>query len=283
MFSKISNYSFSLNNNYNFNGNRTNALNINKNFTTDTFVKTSFKGDFNTTKFDEAGEIKSEKEYDLTLQKLMNDKSWNKNWNISNANKYQLGLMPYVGILDIHSEMNYFLRNGKLYHHELINNIVKDEDTMMNYIKVMKYALKELDKEYGTHNGIVYRYGYFKNSDTKSTGYVSTALNPEGVIQVACSGERPFKQPYFIIIAKDGHKIINMQEKMNYPDTFKKSYITESEILLDPNKSYEKITEKTPELEKAEKDLFEAFKKKYPNINENVLKNNLHIYFYKEC
>ena len=256
-------------------------LRLNTSPATDTFERISFKGLDAKSKFEEIGEIKSEEEYDSTLQKIMNDKSWNHaNWDIKGTDKYQLGLMPYVGILDIHSEINYFVRNGKLYYHEGICNSVKTEEMMKNYIKVMNYALKKLDEKYGTYNGIVYRYGYFKNDDSTS-GYVSTAKDPIGAIQIG--GERPFTCPYFIIMAKNGHKIIDMQKEIDYPDSFKRGYTSENEILLDPNKKYERINIKTPEMEEAEQNLINAFKAKFPKLKEDIIKSNLRIFFLKEC
>lgn len=211
--------------------------------------------------------ITSDYEFGQVLKKLKQHRSWAKDWDIPNANQYETALMPYTGHNDICSEINEYLRTGKLSDYSYT---LSDGSILRDYIRAMDYSLKNMDNMYGQFKGIVYRFGRMGN---KTTSYVSTAKNPLGAIFHA----GPFglhRKPFNIIFTEHGHKIEEMQKKLSYS----KAYIKESEILLDPGKEYQQISELTPELNAIKQQLFNTIKKEH-GINPEGL---VDVHFWRE-
>lgn len=214
--------------------------------------------------------ITSESEFIDVLTKLKSHRTWNKAWNVPNANHYETALMPYAGKADIHEEINQILRFGKL---SEVNYFLK-KDILDDYIRITDYALKGIDKTYGKYSGVVYRYGLMDAKLGKQTlSFVSTASNPNGAARVAKALDT-YNEPYNIIFTKHGHKIVDVQKKLAYCD----DYIKESEILLEPGRKYEQIKEITPEMERLRKQLYSIIETEQGINPEGLLK----VDFYRE-
>lgn len=200
-------------------------------------------------KFSDIKKISSESEYDSVIKELKNSGNWSGWWEV--GNKFDKGLMPYIGREDISFRINHFLRNGGLIDNKYTENALK------NIIRVFDYALDETDKVYGRYSGIVYRYGIV---DKDSKNYVSTAEKAEGLGNIIPEEDKHlFKNPFYIIKVKNGHKAEEIQKKLNYNNV----YTEESEIIIKPA-SFQEINEPNAEMKKAE-------------IN---LKNTLHKYHF---
>lgn len=207
--------------------------------------KVSHKGQFKSPEkigFTTLNKITSEAEYDKILEKLKNSGCWFRPWN--KGNKFETGIMPYAGLQDISSEINCFLRNG-----ETNMNRYMLEDI----VRILDYALNEIDKTYGKYKGFVYRYGFVDNI-TKN--YVSTARDPIGAVS-QIENRRRCTNPFYIIQTENGHKIEEVQKKLDYNSI----YVEESEILLNPATYFQEINYLAPEFKEAkEKLLLEANK-----------------------
>ena len=207
--------------------------------------------------------IKSDEEFFNVLDKLKKDSSWNKSWNIEGASPYEIGLMPYSDTADIHSNINGYLREGKL-----SPNSDFTEDTIKDYVRLTDYALNKLDKVYGKYQGVVYRYGWFNSTPE---AFTSTSRTPFGA--VCHAGKiRPYKQRYNIILTKHGSKIEKLQEKLGNLNLVQR----EQEVLLRPGHKFEEIKILTPELENLKQQLFATMKKEHGYLHENLV--NLHFW-----
>jgi len=190
--------------------------------------------------------IASEAEYDKILKNLQSNTYWSHSWN--KENKFETGIMPYAGLNDLSSEINSFLRNGNTrMNHYMLEDI----------IRVLDFALNEIDKTYGKYEGFVYRYGFVDNN---TRNYVSTARNPLGAM-LQIENRHRCENPLYIIWTENGHKIEEVQKKLKYNST----YIEESEILLNPTTYFQEINYLTPEFEEAKKCLLAAANKERLN------------------
>ena len=200
--------------------------------------------------------IKSEKEYDEVLNRLKNDKSWWCQWSNPMMNKYEEGIMPYIGENDISHHINIFMRTG-----EPVPSLKYTPELLTDYIRVMDYALKKIDKIYGKHKGVVYRYGYF---DINPQNFVSTAKKPNGAAIFVNDDARQYEYPFHVIYTKNGHKAEEVQRKFsNNP-----AYLKESEIILNPDSHYEIITEITPEMEAEKAKISRALREENNHVHE---------------
>lgn len=198
-------------------------------------------------KFSDIKKISSESEYDSVLRNLKNNGHWLGWWE--KGNKFDEGLMPYIGSEDISYRINYFLREGRLIDNRYTENTLKD------IIRVFAYALDETDKLYGKYSGIVYRYG---KVDLTSKNYLSTAKEPIAIpVSVVPETERRcMKQPLCILRVKSGHKIVEVQKKFG-----NEMYINESEILIDPT-TFKEVSDNDSDMCRAEIELREILNKK---------------------
>ncbi len=206
--------------------------------------------------------IASEKEYDEVLDRLMNTGSWWTPWTRRGANKFEQGLMPYGGKDDISDVMNTYMRTGRIYNPRYTPDVVED------YIRVMEYALSEIDKVYGKYEGIVYRCGPV---DSPARNFISTAREPDGLNNIITCPE-DYHKPFYIIYAKNGHRMEEVQNKINGHFNI----IGETEIILDPTTRFEEITEITPEMKELKKGLENAVR------DENGHLHSLNVIFCKE-
>ena len=204
--------------------------------------------------------IISEDEYDRTLSLLKNDQTWRSMWSISAVSKFEQGILPYAGREDRSVVINTYMRSKRIVDPRFTEGIIQE------YIRVLDYALQEIDKVYGSYNGIVYRVGMF---DTEPKNYISTARDPEG-LNALISSKEDYHQPFHIIYTKHGHKIEEIQKKMW------SFYTREREILLNPMTKYEEITTITPEMEALKKNLRKSIYNDYGYVPE------LNTKFYKE-
>lgn len=203
--------------------------------------------------------ITSEEEFDRVLSKIKNDSSWLGGWwNRGRATKFEQAIIPYIGEEDRSAHINCYMHSGHL------TNPRFSEDITREYIRAMFYALPEIDKTYGKYRGIVYRCGYM---DETPRNFVSTARDPVGVSYIITSRE-DYHKPFYIIYTNNGHNIEEMQKKYCY------KYARETEILLDPENHYEKITEITPEMNELKRHLREAIRDEYvvPELNVTFLR-----------
>ena len=205
--------------------------------------------------------IQAEEEFKTILEELIHDSSYK--WNsVKNTFDYEKAILPYAGRGDIHLDINTFLREGLLKnktYRDLTNENIK------KYIQTLEYGLRQLDKEYGNYSGIVYRCGSFSS---KTPNYVSTSDKISGAINIA-DKSNPCRDAYNIIFTKHGHKINEMQKRLGF-----KFAESESEILLDPSKSYIELLDTTPKLRQLREQFFQEFRKKYPDCNIEDIKLN---------
>jgi hypothetical protein len=205
--------------------------------------------------------IISEEEYDKTLNLLKNDQTWRTRWSIPCASKFEQGILPYAGEDDRSAVINIYMQNKHIVDPRFTDKITQE------YIRVLDYALKEIDKVYGSYKGIVYRIGWFGD---KPANYISTARDPEGLNAVITS-KQDYHKPFSIIYTKHGHKIEEIQKKIGCLE-----YMRETEILLEPNTNYEVITTITPEMESLKQNLQKAIGNDYGRVPQ------LNTRFYKE-
>lgn len=201
-----------------------------------TNTKVKFSGNNPTTDFighTNIRKINSDEEFYSVLSGLKNDKSWLKGWwDYPNATKFEQAIVPYIDREGISALINGYMRCGS------IPNIRFSEHIIRDYIRAISFALTKIDEEYGKYEGIVYRCGHM---DNVTKNFISTACDPTGVKSVITS-KRDYREPFFIIYTKNGHKILDIQKKLG------SYYAMEHEILIDPNTNFEEITNITPEM-----------------------------------
>ena len=166
-------------------------------------------------------------EYDNIIKRLLYSRTakGHRFWSIDADNRsykdikaeYK-GLLPYCGSDDVSFYLNGYL-GGRL---DKCGEFIPTEKTACDFIRVFDYSLKQLDKDFGTYSGYVYRKGYFS---TKSGQYASTSESP--ALAAAFQGFDADAQ-YSVIKVNDAHKICDFQKSMNsqYADE-------EREILID--------------------------------------------------
>ena len=145
-------------------------------------------------------------------------------------------------IIEFYKDINKFLaqKNGEcipviknIPEHGDIETLLKDylvnfdSETVKRFIRCLDYSLKELDKEFGKFEGLVYRNGKFSADGGQ---YYSASRNPS-MIYVGDKSE------FHIIKTKNGHKIVDFKEK--YFDDL----VAEEEILLSRDGKYREITD----------------------------------------
>lgn len=207
--------------------------------------------------------ITSEKEYDEALNRLKNSQTWWHSWSNIRLNKYEEGLMPYIGESDISRHINGFMRDGHVADYTKLTS-----ELLTDYVRVMDYALEKVDEVYGKYEGIVYRYGRF---DTNPQNFISSARKPNGAAKFA-DERHSYKHPFRVIYTKNGHKVEEIQKKVGTNQV----YIEETEIILNPDSHYEIIDDITPEME-AEK---EKIRKALREENDRV--HGFRTIFYRE-
>ena len=232
-------------------------MRINLDITTKSYKTHPFKSQFPSKNigFTDIKKIKSDKEYTSLLKKLKGCKDWPIDWII--GNKFEQGLMPYIGNLDISDIINTFMRNGTILENVYTKFFVE------NIIRLFDYSLKKVDKIYGNYQGFVYRYG---EVDLDSKNYVSAASNPNGAVLFV--GEYRFhcNHPLHVIQIKNGHKIEEVQKKLNYNQT----YIDESEIIIEPT-NFEHVEKPSDKMLNAKEELIKALKTKHLKSNKIIL------------
>ena len=206
--------------------------------------------------------ITSEAEYDDVLNRLKNDRTWWPGWSHGRATKFEQGILPYAGEQDRSVVINTFMRNGHIVDPRFSESILRD------YVRVMDYALKEFDKTYGKYEGLVYRCGIM---DNPPKNYISTSREPEGLTAIINSKDC-YHNPFYIIYTKHGHKIEEMQKKLCSNPMLRR----EREIILDPARQYEEITDITPEMQELKNNLRLAIRDDYGYVPE------LNTIFYRE-
>ena len=205
--------------------------------------------------------IQNEEEFKIILEELMQGSSYK--WkSVKNAFDYEKAILPYAGRGDISLDINTFLREGILKNKTYIDIT---EENIKKYIQALEYGLRHLDKEYGSYSGIVYRYGDFLS---KTPNYVSTSDKILGALKFA-NESNPCEKTYNIIFTKHGHMINEMQKRLGF-----KFAESESEILLDPGKSYIELIDDTPQLSSLREQFYQEFNKAYPNCNSKDVKLN---------
>ena len=130
------------------------------------------------------------------------------------ASEIEMGLLPYCGRVDHSDFINMYL-SGRLSDKKetqyLDGLLPKDMDSCIDVIRALDYSLKNLDKEFGTYKGIVYRNGYM----SEGTGqYFSTSTEPMFPFVIDSWYDFNPDKGYSVIRLKDGHKIYKFQEKM---------------------------------------------------------------------
>ena len=190
--------------------------------------------------------IQSEEEYDSSLEKIMQHPSWHSGvWTRSNANKYEQGIIPYCGEADCSYEINSFMRGSKVLNPRFSPEILEE------YVRVLDYALREMDKDYGEYSGVLYRVGRL---DKVSRNFVSTSKSPDGLYG-QIRDRKDFHKPFYVIFDGFGHNINELQKKFNSMIFY---LIREDEIIVDPDITFEEITDITPEMQEMKREIKEA-------------------------
>ena len=173
--------------------------------------------------------IADKAEYDEIIKRILNSKTilGERFWSFKedeaiykNIKDEYIGLLPYCGCNDVSFYINGYLGNRL----DKCGVYIPSEKTACDFVRALDYSLKQLDKEFGTFSGFVFRGGYFT---LKPGQFASASESP--AIGAAFHGYDP-KTQYSIIKVKDAHKIHDFQKAMN------SSYANEEkEILLDRN------------------------------------------------
>lgn len=194
--------------------------------------------------------IKSKEEYLEALERIKNAKTetgerlWQYEEDLKhypNATEIEQGLLPYCGHRDISDKINKYL-SGR----------IEPTAEMQDVVRVLDYSLKELNKEFGEFEGIVYRQGFMGE---KTGQYLSTSKNPLCAARLSDGWFDPYDvkyRTYSVIKTKGGHDLSAFQSKM------KDGYCNkEQEILLPHEAQYREvpINECSEDLLKAREDL----------------------------
>ena len=124
-----------------------------------------------------------------------------------------------------------------------------DSETAKEFIRVIDYSLKEVDREFGKFDGIVYRNGYF---NPESGQFWSTSKNHD----LTLVGD---KSEFHVIKTKNGHNLSAFQEKYYHV------HENEAEVLLPRGTKYREITdgskyqEERLKMAKARYEMFKSF------------------------
>lgn len=200
--------------------------------------------------------IKDFDEYKQILSRLKHCISYNGDYAFFKENdlKYyrgidneEMGILPYCGFEGCHEIINLYMtgqlnsKNIKKYH----SILPVDLTTIPDAIRTLEYSLRNLDKKYGTYQGIVYRQGFMSENPNR---YISTTLNPYIASCIYGSWGTELNNQYSVILVNNGHKIVDFQKSAGVP-----SANGEQEILLPYTNNYKKIpdNELTDELRKA--------------------------------
>lgn len=205
--------------------------------------------------------------------------------------KYR-ALVGYIGcngpISEIYKDINLYLsKNADIvmkpakdgtklstYMPELIN---MDSEMAKDFIKCIDYSLKEMDKEFGKFDGVVFRRGRFSQDGGQfysTSKTAKTGIGDDTILNV--------------IRTKNGHKLSEFQQKYYN----KNGSLAEEEILLPRDSKYKEITETgqySDEKQKFAQKYFDFYKKlddediargKAPTYNysmEDIL-NRIHVW-----
>lgn len=184
-------------------------------------------------------------------------------------------LLAYVGIgsngnghymnYELYSDLNRFLsknsdvsmpkikegalissEEGKKLLEDYLVNI--DSETAKDFIRCVDYSLKELDKQYGRYEGLVYRNGNFSADGGQ---YWSTSLRDDLLMFDK-------NQEYHVIKTRNGHKVNCFDKDYN-----KDRHSSEKEILLSRDGQYREVTGSQYEEERREmaRSRYEWYKK----------------------
>lgn len=202
--------------------------------------------------------ILTEAEYDKVLAKLKASGAWDGRWDHSTASKFDEGVMPYAGTDDISHIINTFLREGRVVSDRYTTELIRE------HVRLLDYALSELDKTYGKYEGFVFRNGPV---DKIGRNYISTSRTALGAVN-ASNSRRAYEDQYYIIMTQNGHKIEEVQKKLKYNPV----YIAESEILLEPSSFYDEILTETPEIKAAKEELLKALNQECHYVSKFMMK-----------
>lgn len=190
-------------------------------------------------------------------------------------------LVGYIGtngpIYELYRDINLYLSKNsdivmkpvedgtviKDYMTELVN---VDSEIAKRIIRCMDYSLKEVDKEFGKFDGIVYRRGRFSADGGQyysTTPFASTGIGDDTQLQ--------------IIRTKNGHKLKDFQHKY-YNET---SASTEEEILLPRDTKYKEITDTTQYMDERRK-FAQKYYEFYKQLNEDSRSGNKYNYTFDD-
>ena len=190
-------------------------------------------------------------------------------------------LVGYIGtngpIYELYRDINLYLSKKS----DIVMNPVEDGTIIKDYmtelvnvdseiakriIRCMDYSLKEVDKEFGKFDGIVYRRGRFSADGGQyysTTPFASTGIGDDTQLQ--------------IIRTKNGHKLKDFQQKY-YNET---SASTEEEILLPRDTKYKEITDTTQYMDERRK-FAQKYYEFYKQLDEDSRSGNKYNYTFDD-
>ena len=249
---KIFNYNISPISNYELNkNNKTNK--VQNNYSDGRFMLNSlrFLGDINRPLIKKSIDIpiKDDEEFNEVMNRVYSAKTLGGNelWipedyknvfiTYRNASDIEMGLIPYCGESDNSYLINVYL-SGRLEDSDIKriqgHHFPQNIDSCVDVVRALDYSLKNLDKEFGKYEGIVYRKGYMDEGN----GQFYSTTKDASVIQDKCKDWTMFDstEKYSVIRLKNGHKIYDFQEKMGSVFAEK-----EAEVLTSRNAKYRKL------------------------------------------
>lgn len=92
------------------------------------------------------------------------EKDYREQWETyKNASEIEMGLLPYCGEADNCDLINQYL-SGRLNNPAVVrgqgHHFPENIDSCVDMVRALDYSLKNLDKEFGTYQGLVFREGY---------------------------------------------------------------------------------------------------------------------------
>ena len=189
--------------------------------------------------------IKDAEEFNQVFRRVVNEISYNGEYawysekdhelykNISNTER---GLIPYCGYNDKSKYINMFL-SGRLTEEAKQKYqpfLPMNEESFIDVIRALEYSLKDLNKTYGKHKGIVFRQGYMSENPRQ---YISSTT--DSIIANCFNNNYLDFSPtkgYSVIRTFNGYKINEFQKKMN-----SEFATSEQEILLPFRNIYKKL------------------------------------------
>ena len=185
--------------------------------------------------------ITSEKEFDLAINSLKQTRDnifiFGQCFTTPNASdKYLKALQAYCGEHDISKYINRYLATGEALPKMTVGNLDTgeihslEEKDLKQYIRIMEYALREVENTIPPYEGIVYRSGYFNPNGGQ---FWSSSKNIQGAVEHAsCTEDFPVK--FSVIKKAKGTDIQEINKDTRFKD--------EAEVLLHPNSEFIDVT-----------------------------------------